>query len=104
MQMDDIKDQNVDEDEDKNSISAAEVKRGSKDKNDKKIHLASRASRGRISDILHNLKNEISIRGEFEEYEEDLGDMDRSMQDGGPRIDDSSRDGMRLIQNYFSGP
>jgi hypothetical protein len=71
--------------------------------------LAARQSRNRITDILHNLKNEISIRGEFEEYEDDLGTLG-DQRDGlddsiSPRIDvNRPKDGMRLLQNYFSGP
>jgi len=59
------------------------------------------------------LKNEISIRGQFEEYEDDLGtigsaigDQQRDMvDDSDSRIDvGRPKDGMRLLQNYFSGP
>ena len=79
--MDDIKDQNVDS-EDK-PISTAEIKHGAAGaKDNKKIHLAARQSRNRITDILHNLKNEISIRGEFEEYEDDLGTLGDNQRDG----------------------
>lgn len=71
--------------------------------------MAARQSRNRITDILHNLKSEISIRGEFEEYEDDLGTLG-DQRDGlddsdSPRIDvGRPKDGMRLLQNYFSGP
>tara|TARA_B110000285_G_C15132927_1_gene624893 strand:+ start:2127 stop:2336 length:210 start_codon:yes stop_codon:yes gene_type:complete len=69
--------------------------------------LAARQSRNRITDILHNLKNEISIRGEFEEYADDLEPLDPRDDGRDQRRDDidrAPRDGMRLLQNYFSGP
>ena len=54
------------------------------------------------------MKNEISIRGEFEEYEDDLGALDPRdvvADVAEPRINDGRpRDGMRLLQTYFSGP
>ena len=74
--MDDIKDQDIDDDDKK--VSTAETKKSKKEakenKSGKTHSLATRRRGSRIADILHDLKNEISLRGQFQDYADDLRD------------------------------